>query len=231
MSQYDVLIVEDDVAIARLMEIHLKRGGLSSLTIHNGEAAVEELKGSSFRLVILDRMLPGMRGMEILRWIRKNEATASLPVLMVTAIGDTDERVRGLEEGADDYLPKPFEPEELMARVKSLMRRAQLAPDPVGGGQGLEIDSEAMIARIGGEDIAIRPLEFRLLEALVRRKGKVCSREFLLDHVWGMDSEVEIRTVDVTVKRLRKELVKYDMADSIRTVRGAGYRFDEEEKG
>lgn len=229
MSEYDVLIVEDDVAIARLMEIHLKRGGLSSLTIHNGDAAVAELKEAAFRLVILDRMLPGMRGMEILRWIRKNEATATLPVLMVTAIGDTDEKVRGLEEGADDYLPKPFEPEELMARVKSLLRRSQLAPGRQADSGGLEIDAAAMIARVDGKEIAVRPLEFRLLEELVRRKGKVCSRESLLDHVWGMDAEVEIRTVDVTVKRLRKVLAEHGLGETIRTVRGAGYRYVEDE--
>lgn len=228
MSECDILIVEDDVAIARLMEIHLKRAGLSSLTIHNGDAAVAELREAAFRLVILDRMLPGMRGMEILRWIRKNEATATLPVLMVTAIGDTDEKVRGLEEGADDYLSKPFEPEELMARVKSLLRRAQLAPDQKVYDKGVEIDEEAMVARVGGREISVRPLEFRLLEALVHRKGKVCSREFLLDHVWGMDSEVEIRTVDVTVKRLRKVLAEYGLNEAIRTVRGAGYRYMED---
>lgn len=229
MKNSDVLIVEDDVAIARLIEIHLKHNKLSSMTIYHGDQAIEALEQNQYRLVILDRMLPGKRGMDILRWIRRQKAIATIPVLMVTALGDTSERVRGIEEGADDYLAKPFEPEEMIARVKSLLRRAQFMPGELVPAAQLQVDEDAMVARIGAKELPLRPLEFRLLQTLIQRKGKVCSRDFLLNNVWGLDSEVEIRTVDVTVKRLRKVLSEQGLAESIKTIRGSGYRFIEQQ--
>ncbi|MCF7822323.1 MAG: response regulator transcription factor [Mariprofundaceae bacterium] len=222
----DVLIVEDDLAIARLIEMYLKNEGLTVAGCVDGDEAIRMLQESSFRLLILDRMLPGKRGMDILRWLRKQKAVSTLPVLMVTALGSTEERVHGLKEGADDYLPKPFEPAELVARVQALLRRSDApAKAPARTEGAIELDKDAMEVTVNGKVLDLRPLEFRLLQVLMEKPGKVRSREYLLDHVWGMNSFVEMRTVDVTVKRLRKALGKHGLSESIKTIRGAGYRY------
>jgi two-component system phosphate regulon response regulator PhoB len=227
----DVLIVEDDVAIARLIEMYLKKEGLTVAGCTNGDEAIRMLQESSFRLLILDRMLPGKRGMDILRWLRKQESISTLPVLMVTALGSTEEKVHGLKEGADDYLPKPFEPVELVARVQALLRRSNASAALSGQTEGaIELDKDAMEVIVNGEVLDLRPLEFKLLQALMEKQGKVRSREYLLDHVWGMNSFVEMRTVDVTVKRLRKALEVHGLSESIKTIRGAGYRYSALEK-
>lgn len=230
MSDSDILLVEDDEAIARLMELHLRKKGYSVSTCHDGNDALDLLGNHHYRLLILDRMLPGKRGMDLLRWLRKQEATATLPVLMVTALGDTEERIHGLKEGADDYLPKPFEPEELLARTEALLRRSETVGNKntaKTGGGAFSIDEDAMEVRIGDKVVDLRPLEFRLLLCLMQPAGKVRSREYLLDHVWGVNSFVELRTVDVTVKRLRKALAEHHMEEAIKTIRGMGYRFVE----
>ncbi len=224
----EILIVEDDVAIARLMELYLKKEGFTVVGCADGDEAMRQLQEHSFRLLILDRMLPGRRGMEILRWLRKQETIATLPVLMVTALGSTEEKVHGLKEGADDYLPKPFEPEELVARVHALLRRAVAAPvsSLATDANAIAIDEDAMEVTVHGKVLDLRPLEFKLLQVLMKKPGKVRSREYLLDHVWGVNSFVELRTVDVTVKRLRKALEVYQFSNAIKTVRGAGYRYN-----
>jgi len=229
----DILIVEDDVAIARLMEMYLSKTGFTVSGCEDGDRAIRMLKENRYRLLILDRMLPGKRGMEILRWLRKQEEGAQTPVLMVTALGSTDEKVHGLKEGADDYLPKPFEPEELVARVEALLRRAEsmASARPRIDNEAIRLDEDAMEVSVGGKPLELRPLEFKLLQVLMKKPGKVRSREYLLDHVWGVNSFVELRTVDVTVKRLRKALDEHGLSEAIRTVRGAGYRFNVPEKG
>ncbi|MFC1626533.1 response regulator [Pseudomonadota bacterium] len=227
----DVLIVEDDVAIARLIEMYLKKEGLTVAGCTDGDEAIRMLQESSFRLLILDRMLPGKRGMDILRWLRKQDSLSTLPVLMVTALGSTEEKVYGLKEGADDYLPKPFEPAELVARVQALLRRSNVsAALPAQGEDTIELDQDAMEVIVKGKVLDLRPLEFKLLQALMKKPGKVRSREYLLDHVWGVNSFVEMRTVDVTVKRLRKALGNHGLSESIKTIRGAGYRYSALEK-
>jgi len=225
-KKIDILIVEDEAPISRLMEIHLQRAGFSTETCDNGRKACTLLEQNHYRLVLLDRMIPGLRGLELLRWLRKQEALKILPVIMVTALAQTEERIRGLNEGADDYLPKPFEPDELLARVQALLRRSNhqviAQQDSV-----IDIDKDAMEARVQGERLDLRPLEFKLLRRLMKKTGKVRSRQYLLDHVWGVNSFVEERTVDVTIKRLRKTLEKYGLGECIVTVRGSGYRFDD----
>ncbi len=231
LTDSDVLIVEDDVAIARLIEMYLRKEGLTVAGCTNGDEAIRMLQDSSFRLLILDRMLPGRRGMDILRWLRKQESISTLPVLMVTALGSTEEKVRGLKEGADDYLPKPFEPVELVARVQALLRRSNSSTTRSGQTEGaIELDKDAMEVIVNGKVLDLRPLEFKLLQALMEKQGKVRSREYLLDRVWGMNSFVEMRTVDVTVKRLRKALEVHGLSESIKTIRGAGYRYSVLEK-
>ncbi|MDX8403222.1 MAG: response regulator [Mariprofundaceae bacterium] len=222
----DVLIVEDDVAIARLIEMYLKKEGLTVAGCMDGSEAIRMLEKHSCRLLILDRMLPGKRGMDILRWLRKHDSLSSLPVLMVTALGSTEEKVHGLKEGADDYLPKPFEPTELVARVQALLRRSKVsAVVSTRVEDGILLDEDAMEVSINGVSLDLRPLEFKLLQALMVKPGKVRSREYLLDHVWGMNSFVEIRTVDVTVKRLRKALGEFGFSEVVKTIRGTGYRY------
>ncbi|MDX8396044.1 MAG: response regulator [Mariprofundaceae bacterium] len=225
MIEKDILIVEDEPAIARLMEIHLCKAGFTVACCGNGDESIILLQQNRYRLLILDRMIPGKRGMDILRWLRKQDEISSLPVLMVTALGSTDEKVRGLNEGADDYLAKPFEPEELIARAQALLRRSVGSSSDNFDVATIELDADAMEVRVKGQVLALRPLEFRLMQVFVEKSGKVRSREYLLDRAWGVNSFVEIRTVDVTVKRLRKALAEYGLEDCIQTVRGAGYRF------
>jgi len=225
----DILIVEDEAPIARLMEIHLQRAGFSTEICSDGRKACGLLEENHYRLMLLDRMIPGLRGLELLRWLRKQSHLKNMPVILVTALAQTEEKIRGLNEGADDYLAKPFEPEELLARVQALLRRSshQLMAQQESV---IEINHDAMEACVQGERLDLRPLEFKLLCRLMKKAGKVRSRQYLLDHVWGVNSFVEERTVDVTVKRLRKTLKKYGLEESIVTVRGSGYRFDERTK-
>lgn len=223
----DILIVEDEAPIARLMSLHLRAAGFTVHCCEDGEQAMELLSGGQWRLLVLDRMLPGASGMKVLRWLKQQPATASLPVLMVTALSMASERVHGLNEGADDYLPKPFEPDELVARARALLRRNAVVERNVAVTSGIRLDPEAPVVVEGDKQIELRPLEYKLLQVLMARPGKTRSREYLLDHVWGYDAEVEDRTVDVTVKRLRKALKKLGRKDCIETVRSMGYRYVE----
>jgi len=222
-----ILVVEDELAIARLIEIHLQRSGYTTTVCHNGLDAQQLLETHKYDALILDRMIPGKRGLDVLRWIRMHDVISTLPVLMVTALTMTDERVRGLNEGADDYLGKPFEPDELVARVAALLRRSVSAQTQSFDNQTIQLDEESMLVRIEGELVDLRPLEFKLLQVMKARPNQVFSRAQLLDMVWGRDSFVEERTVDATVKRLRKVLADYGCGDYVQTVRGAGYRFRE----
>jgi len=222
----DILIVEDEVAIARLMEIHLQRAGYSVASCGDGHQAIALLESHDYKLMLLDRMIPGVRGLDLLRWLRKQDALCTLPVVMVTALAQTEERIRGLNEGADDYLPKPFEPDELVARVQALLRRSLHGRSASGLEEAtIELDHDAMEAFVAAERVDLRPLEFKLLQRLMKKPGKVRSREYLLNKVWGINNFVEERTVDVTVKRLRKALAEHGLGESIVTVRGSGYRF------
>ena len=221
----DILIVEDDEMIARLMQMHLRAAGWRTHHVDNGNDALEVLQHGSWKLVVLDRMLPGKSGMQILRWIHRPDQEGRVPVLMVTALGSTADTVQGLNEGADDYLTKPFEPEELVARVNALMRRSAEEATKVMRLGDIEVDAEAAEVRIGGKVVPLRRLEFLLLMELMKKPGKVRSRDFLLDNVWGSGTYVEPRTVDVTIKRLRKALADFGCEDHVDTVRGMGYRF------
>jgi len=226
-QQADILIVEDEEPIARLMALHLRAAGLSSQIVGDGDSAIRLLSDRNWRLVVLDRMLPGASGMKILRWLRRDSAENYVPVLMVTALGMSAERVKGLNEGADDYLPKPFEPEELVARTRALLRRSRVAETGRPGKATLMLDPEVPVVCDGNVRVELRPMEYKLLKVLMDKPGKTRSREWLLDHVWGHDVFVEPRTVDVTVKRLRKALKKLGHKKCIETVRSMGYRYIE----
>jgi len=227
-DQRPILVVEDDAPIARLIQMHLEASGLRVQCCGNGDDAIGLLQQGGFRAVVLDRMLPGSGGMRVLRFIRRNPEEM-LPVLMVTALGQTADRVQGLNEGADDYLAKPFEPEELIARLQALLRRSSARAEAQLSHGSVSLDSDTYMVSVGGHSVTLRPLEYRLLQVLMKKPGKTRSRDYLLDHVWGQDTYVEPRTVDVTVKRLRKALEKCGAGDCVQTIRGMGYRFNGEE--
>ena len=223
-----ILIVEDEEALSMLLAYNLEAEGYIVERALRGDDAELRLAEQLPDLVLLDWMLPAVSGLEICRRLRAREATRSLPVIMLTARGEEGERVRGLEVGADDYIIKPFSVPELLARVRSLLRRAR--PERIAAlltlGD-LELDRNSRRVRRAAREIHLGPTEFRLLDCLMEKPGRVFSRAQLLDTVWGMSSEVDERTVDVHVGRLRKALTRGKERDPIRTVRGAGYAADE----
>jgi two-component system, OmpR family, phosphate regulon response regulator PhoB len=223
-----ILIVEDEADLSLLLGYNLEAEGYVVENVERGDEAELRLAENAPDLVILDWMLPGVSGLEICRRLRARESTRTLPVIMVTARGEEAERVRGLSVGADDYVVKPFSVPELMARVRALLRRSRperIAERLYAG--DLDLDRETRRVRRGVRDIHLGPTEFRLLEYLLEKPGRVFSRAQLLDGVWGQAAEVDERTVDVHVGRLRKALSRGRERDPIRTVRGTGYAFDE----
>jgi two-component system phosphate regulon response regulator PhoB len=223
-----ILVVEDEAALSMLLSYNLEAQGFTVERVERGDEAEIRLSETIPDLVILDWMLPGVSGLEICRRIRTRVTTRSLPVIMLTARGEESERVRGLAIGADDYVVKPFSVPELMARVHALLRRAQ--PDrasAVLSAGDLDLDRQNWRIRRAGREVHMGPTEFRLLEHLMAKPGRVFSRAQLLDSVWGLTAEIDERTVDVHIGRLRKALSMESEKDPIRTVRGAGYAFDE----
>jgi two-component system, OmpR family, phosphate regulon response regulator PhoB len=223
-----ILIVEDEEALTLLLRYNLEAAGYDVESVARGDDADLRLRESIPDLVILDWMLPGVSGIELCRRLRSRPETRQLPIVMLTARGEESERVRGLSTGADDYIVKPFSVPELLARVAALMRRAspERVADVLGFGD-IALDREKKRVTRAGRPIDLGPTEYRLLEFLMERPGRVFSREQLLDGVWGSDIYIDERTVDVHVGRLRKALNRGDEADPIRTVRGSGYALDD----
>ena len=222
-----VLIVEDEPDIRELVVHHHKREGYQVSVAASGEEALRQVQASPPDLVLLDLMMPAMNGLEVCRRLRQDPVTASLPIVMLTAKGDEVDRVLGLELGADDYVVKPFSPKELLARVRAVLRRSLPAPGASPTTLGaLTIDPGTHTVSVGDEVLALTPKEFDLLRALVEARGRVLSREFLLDRVWGYSraSEIESRTVDVHVRRLRVKLGPEGRR--VLTVKSVGYRMD-----
>ena len=223
-----VLIVEDEPAIHQLLKYNFEAEGFRTRVIKSGEEVHAAIADETPDLLILDWMLPGLSGIEVCRLLRARAETQKLPIIMLTARGEESERVRGLATGADDYVVKPFSVPELMARAKSMLRRSKpeaVADELVRG----EINLDRAKRRVtrGARDVNLSPTEFRLLEYIMQTPGRVYSRAQLLDRVWHNDAEVDERTVDVHVGRLRKNLSRGKELDPIRTVRGTGYAFDE----
>ncbi|MCG5463498.1 response regulator transcription factor [Micromonospora sp. NPDC053740] len=218
-----VLVVEDDFSIREVTALGLRRAGFRVDTAVDGRQALAAFRAHPVDLIVLDLMLPGLDGLEVCREIRRS---SQVPILMLTARTDTIDVVVGLECGADDYLRKPFDLPELVARVRSVLRRVSLpAPSTVIEVGGLEIDPDGFVVRRHGQEVALTATEFRLLLELARRPGQVFTRELLLDLVWNHDFLGDSRLVDVAVQRLRAK-VEDDPAQPrlIRTVRGAGYK-------
>lgn len=223
-SQPFVLLVEDEHAQREVLAYNLEAEGFRVTSAGNGEEALLLVKEDMPDIIVLDWMMPNLSGIEVCRRLKKNPKTRSIPIIMLSARSEEVDKVRGLETGADDYVVKPYSIVELMARVRSQLRRVR----PSSVGQVLEfedivLDSETHKASRAGFPLKLGPTEFRLLSTFLEKPGRVWSREQLLDRVWGRDIYVDTRTVDVHIGRLRKVLTKAGGQDPLRTVRGAGY--------
>lgn len=222
-----VLVVEDEAALADLLKYNLEKEGYRVSVANDGEEALVVADESAPDLVVLDWMLPKAPGIEVCRRLRARQDTRNTPIVMLTARTEESDRIRGLDVGADDYVTKPFSMNELLARLRAVMRRIRpgLAEDKVTAGD-IVMDRVSHRVKRGSRDVHLGPTEFRILDHLMQHPGRVFSREQLLDAVWGSDVYVEARTVDVHIGRLRKALMVGDESDPIRTVRSAGYALD-----
>jgi two-component system phosphate regulon response regulator PhoB len=223
-----VLVVEDDTAIRDMLCFSLRHSGFQCEAVGDAESGLALLKQQQPDIILLDWMLPGIDGIEFIRRLRANEYTASIPVIMLTAKGESEDMVKGLSVGADDYVNKPFSPPELMARIKAVLRRCQLPEadetEALEFG-GLRIDMKSHRVTINDDRIDLGPTEFRLLHFFMKNPERAYSRGQLLDNVWGDTVYIEERTVDVHIRRLRKALEPMESEHLVQTVRGVGYRF------
>lgn len=222
-----LLLVEDDPALSELLEYRFSNEGYDVRTTADGDEALLLASEELPDLVILDWMIEGTSGIEVCRRLRRDKSTAHVPIIMLTAREAEDDRIRGLETGADDYLAKPFSPRELLARVAAVMRRIR----PVLAGESIEVgdltlDPVAHKVSRKGRTMKLGPTEYRLLKFFMESPGRVFSRNQLLDGVWGTESDIELRTVDVHIRRLRKALEVEGARDPVRTVRSAGYSLE-----
>ncbi len=219
-----VLIVEDEAAQREVLAYNLEAEGYRVAQADNGEEALLMVAEEAPDLIVLDWMLPSVSGIEVCRRLKSRPETRAVPIIMLSARSEEVDLVRGLETGADDYMVKPYSVLELMARVKSQLRRTRTsAMGEVLEYEDITLDPETHRAQRGGNPLKLGPTEFRLLATLMEKPGRVWSREQLLDRVWGRDIHVDTRTVDVHVGRLRKALCAHGGEDPVRTVRGAGY--------
>jgi two-component system phosphate regulon response regulator PhoB len=223
-----ILIVEDETDISELVEYHFKQSGLPVTSVPDGSSALQEVKRKRPALIILDLMLPDMDGKDICRALKSNPLTRSIPILMLTAKAEELDRVVGFELGAEDYVTKPFSPRELVLRVKAILQRKESTQETekiiqIGG---LLIDVERHLVSVNKKSIPLTHTEFKLLFELAHKRGRVYTRDTLLDRVWGYTYEGYARTVDTHIRRLREKLGP--MGECIETIRGVGYRFREE---
>jgi len=226
-----ILVVDDEADLVELVSYNLKKEGFAVDTASDGETALSKVKKGKYDLIILDLMLPGMQGIELCRTLRAGMKTSGIPIIMLTARSEEVDKILGLEMGADDYMTKPFSPRELAARVKAVLRRFTEKPviEKIMKIGDIEIDRERYTVTIRGKSVKLSATEFKLLLFLAERRGKVFSRDQLLDAVWRDEAFVEPRTVDVHIRRLRSN-IEADPANPryIKTLRGIGYLFNEE---
>ena len=222
-----ILVVDDEPDAIELIRFNLKASGYEVLTAEDGEEALAKARKFSPDMILLDVMLPEIDGLEVCKILRRDPATASLPIIMLTAKASEIDRVLGLEFGADDYVTKPFSPRELMLRVRNLLKRKESSKEEVARFQvrDIELDVSKYEVKIMGQPIDLTPTEFKLLQILMERKGRVQSRDRLLQDVWGYDQLIDTRTVDTHVRRLREKMG--EASDYVTTVRGVGYRLME----
>lgn len=224
-----ILILEDEAAISEMLRFTLESSGFNVVSADDDLSAKRILADLRPDLILLDWMLPGKSGIDIAKQLKTDETTKDIPIIMLTARGEEDDRIRGLEVGADDYITKPFSPRELIARIKAVLRRTSpLSVDETIEVNGLKLDGQAHRITVSGRGLDVGPTEFRLLSFLMTHPERVYSRGQLLDRVWGNNVYVEERTVDVHIRRLRKALEESGHDQLIQTVRGAGYRFSKQ---
>jgi two-component system phosphate regulon response regulator PhoB len=228
MTNAHILVVDDEPDISALLAYHLARESFRVRTASNGTEALKAMEIEPPDLVLLDLMLPGLSGLEVLSEIRRNDAWRDVPVILLTARSDEIDRVEGFRQGADDYVSKPFSPREVVLRVEAVIRRVRQVPPVRNGGKILRVgpfilDVDGMTARVDSREMDLTPTEFKLLHILMERRGRVQSRRQLLESVWEVTARIATRTVDMHVQRLR--LKAGDQADWVETVRGFGYRF------
>lgn len=226
MTGKTILLVEDEAAIREMVCLALERAGYAVWQAEDGAEADRILTDTMPDLILLDWMLPGASGLEIARRLRRDEVTRDVPIIMLTARGEEEDCIRGLDSGVDDYMTKPFSPRELVARIKALLRRSSPAEaDGTIDVNGLVLDTHSYRVTADGQALEMGPTEFRLLQFFMAHPERVYSRTQLLDMVWSRGSFVEERTVDVHIRRLRKALSDNGYDRMVQTVRGAGYRF------
>lgn len=225
MNRAKVLVVDDDVNICELLRLYLEKEGYEVKTVYSGKSGIEEFCQFAPNIVILDIMLPGIDGWQVCREIRK---VSNIPVIMLTAKGETFDKVLGLELGADDYIVKPFEPKELIARVKAVLRRYERKDFDVQEVvyPNLVVNKSNYVVKLNGKELELPPKELELLFFLASNPNKVFTREQLLEHVWGYDFFGDSRTVDVHVKRLREKIDLPEQSWQLKTVWGVGYKFE-----
>lgn len=224
-----LLLAEDDRGLCELLTYSFEREGFDVVSTPDGEEALLLAKQFPPDVILLDWMIEGLPGIEVCRRLRRTPETANVPIIMITGRTEEADRIRGLDTGADDYVSKPFSPRELVARVGAVLRRTRpaLAGEQLAFGD-LIMDLSAHRVRRGGRNVSLGPTEFRLLRHFMEQPGRVFSRERLLDSVWGRDKEIEVRTVDVHIRRLRQALSLEGQPELIRTVRSAGYALDDD---
>ena len=227
MPREKIFIIEDDKNISKLIKYNLEKEGFNCSAFFSGEEALKALEKEKADLLILDIMLPGMDGLEVCRRIKKADGLSTIPIIMLTAKGEEVDRIVGLELGADDYIVKPFSPRELVLRIKSIFKRLALPEEEknILKSAKIIIDLSRHKVTVNKREVVLAPMEFKLLVLLIKREGRVQSRERLLEDVWDIASDVTTRTVDTHIKRLREKLGKE--GDIIETVRGVGYRVKE----
>ena len=226
MSSFTILVVEDEDAIRGMLMMVLEQAGLTPIQAADAEEAQKILDDSTPDLILLDWMLPGISGVEWARRLKKEPIYRDIPIIVLTARGEEEDKVRGLEIGADDYMTKPFSPKELVARIRAVLRRSGKIQGQAQVTLGdLMLDTEQHRLSIGDKQLEVSPTEFRLMHFFMTHPDKVYSRTQLLDQVWGRSVYIEERTIDVHIRRLRKILEEYGREDLVQTVRGFGYRF------
>jgi len=225
MAARRILVIEDETAIRDMLVFNLGRAGYEVLGAGNASEARNAIANRQPDVILMDWMLPDVSGLELTRQLKRDAQTREIPVIMVTARGQEDDRVAGLEGGADDYITKPFSSRELQARIRALLRRTAPAGDAVMAVGELRLDSASHRVTIAGDEIPLGPTEYRLLSFFIQNSERVYARSQILDRVWGGNVYVEERTVDVHIRRLRKALARHGYDKLIQTVRGAGYRF------
>ena len=222
-----ILIVEDEIAIRNLLDISLKNAALDTLLCDDATPALNQLKKTRPNLILLDWMLPSMSGIDFIQKLKKNNKTKDIPIIMLTAKAEEEYKIKGLETGADDYITKPFSPRELIARIKTVLRRGVLiSPDNLIIIDDLTIDLDKQNVFIADKKLNLTPNSLKLLKFLATHPGRTFSRSELLDYVWGYEKVLDERSVDTEIKRLRKAIGKH--GEKIQTIRGVGYQFEPE---